>query len=46
MYIFFEGFFYALAGILDDCRPVTETFKNRLPKIAAFQENTESGYCV
>ena len=46
MYIFFEGFFYALAGIPDDCRPVTETFKNRLQKSPSFQENTESGYCV
>ena len=46
MYIFFEGFFYALAGIPDDCRPVTETFKNRLQISPSFQENTESGYCV
>jgi DegV family protein with EDD domain len=46
MYIFFEGFFYALAGIPDDCRPVTETFKNRLRISPSFQENTESGYCV
>ena len=46
MYIFFEGFFYALAGIPDDCHPVTETFKNRLWISPSFQENTESGYCV
>ena len=46
MYIFFEGFFYALAGIPDNCRPVTETFKNRLRISSSFQENTESGYCV
>ncbi len=46
MYIFFEGFFYALAGIPDDCRPITETFKNRLRISPSFQENTESGYCV
>jgi hypothetical protein len=46
MYIFFEGFFYALAGIPDDCRPVTEIFKNRLRISPSFQENTESGYCV
>jgi uncharacterized protein len=46
MYIFFEGFFYTLAGIPDDCRPVTETFKNRLRISPSFQENTESGYCV
>ncbi len=46
MYIFFEGFFYALASIPDNCRPVTETFKNRLRISSSFQENTESGYCV
>jgi DegV family protein with EDD domain len=46
MYIFFEGFFYALADIPDDCRPVTETFKNRLRISSSFQENMESGYCV
>jgi DegV family protein with EDD domain len=46
MYIFFEGFFYALAGIPGDCRPVTETFKNRLQISSFFQENTESCYCV
>ena len=46
IYIFFEGFFYALAGIPDDCRPVTETFKNRLKISSSFQENIESGYCV
>ena len=46
MYIFFEGFFYALAGIPDDCRPVTETFKNRLQISPSFQENKGSGYCI
>jgi DegV family protein with EDD domain len=46
MYIFFEGFFYALASIPDACRPVTETFKDRLRISPSFQENKESGYCV
>ncbi len=46
VYIFFEGFFYALAGISEDCHPVTETFKNRLKISSSFQEKTESGYCV
>jgi len=46
MYIFFEGFFRTLAGLPDDYRPVTETFKNRLKILPSFQENTESGYCV
>ena len=46
IYIFFEGFFYTLAGIPDDCRPVTETFANRLKISSSFQENTTSGHCV
>lgn len=46
IYIFFEGFLQTLAGLSDDCRPVTETFKNRLQILPSFQENTESGYCV
>jgi len=46
VYIFFEGFFYTLAGIPDDCRPVTETFANRLKISSSFQENTTSGHCV
>jgi len=46
IYIFFEGFFYALAGLPDNCRPIMETFNNRLRILPAFQEKTESGYCV
>lgn len=46
VYIFFEGFFCTLAGIPDDCRSVTETFKDRLKISSSFQENAESGYCV
>ena len=46
IYIFFEGFFYTLAGIPEDCRPVTETFQDRLKISSSFQENAESGYCV
>jgi len=46
MYIFFEGFFRTLAGLPNDYRPVTETFKNRLQISPSFQENAESGYCV
>ncbi|MBN1472229.1 MAG: DegV family EDD domain-containing protein, partial [Syntrophaceae bacterium] len=46
IYIYFEGFFYTLAGIPDDYRPLTETFKDRLRILPAFQENAESGYCV
>jgi len=46
LYIFFEGFFYTLAGISEACRPVTETFKDHLKISSAFQESAESGYCV
>ena len=46
MYIFFEGFFRTLAGLPEDSRPITETFKNRLKILPSFQENSESGYCV
>jgi uncharacterized protein len=46
IYIFFEGFFYALAGIPDDCHPVAQTFENRLRISPAFQENADSGYCI
>jgi len=46
IYVFFEGFFYALAGIPDACRPVAETFKGRLKITPSFKETTESGYCI
>ncbi|MGV8057142.1 MAG: DegV family protein [Smithellaceae bacterium] len=46
MYIFFEGFFYSLAGTAQEFRPVTELFKNRLHISPAFQEDAETGYCV
>lgn len=46
MYIFFEGFFSTLGNVPEACRPVTETFKNRLKISSSFQEQTESGYCV
>lgn len=46
IYIFFEGFFYTLAGVPDACRPIAETFKDRLKISPAFDENMESGYCI
>jgi len=46
MYIFFEGFFCALAGQADACRPLTEVFKNRLRLADSFREDCETGYCV
>jgi DegV family protein with EDD domain len=46
IYIFFEGFFYTLAGIPDDCRPLSATFENRLRISQLFQENMNAGYCI
>jgi uncharacterized protein len=46
MYIFFEGFFYALMGHTNNYRPVTEVFQGRLRIAAAFKESPDSGYCV
>lgn len=46
MYIFFEGFFYMLAGHNNHYRPVTEVFKDHLRISPAFQEVSEAGYCV
>jgi uncharacterized protein len=46
MYIFFEGFFYFLAGSDQEFRPITEMFRNRLNISPAFQEEAETGYCV
>jgi uncharacterized protein len=46
MYIFFEGFFYSLAGKEDNHRPVTEVFKNSLHIATSFREEAETGYCV
>jgi hypothetical protein len=46
MYIFFEGFFYALVGVPDNQRPVTEIFKNSLLISSSFREEKDNGYCV
>jgi len=46
MYIFFEGFFYALAGGPDNQRSVTEIFKNSLRISSSFREEMDNGYCV
>lgn len=46
MYIFFEGFFYTLAGHTNTYRPVTDVFKDRLVISSAFKETPEAGYCV
>lgn len=46
MYIFFEGFFYTLAGVNNRYRPVTGVFKDHLKIASTFQEVSEAGYCV
>jgi hypothetical protein len=46
MYIFMEGFFYSLSGLIDDYRPLAEIFKNRLSISPAFREETQKGFCV
>lgn len=46
MYVFFEGFFYALAGRAQQYRPLTDVFKDRLMISAAFREKVETGYCI
>jgi len=46
MYIFFEGFFYTLAGHTRSYRLVTDVFKDSLTISSAFRETSESGYCV
>lgn len=46
MYIFFEGFFYTLAGLNNPYRPVTDVFPGRLRISPAFKEVSETGYCV
>jgi DegV family protein with EDD domain len=46
MYIFFEGFFYTLAGHTNSYRPVTDVFKDHLVISSGFKETSESGYCV
>lgn len=46
MYVFFEGFFFMLAGQTNPYRPVTEVFKDRLMISSAFKETSENGYCI
>ncbi len=46
MYIFFEGFFYTLAGADRRFRPITAVFKDQLKIAPTFQEAAEAGYCV
>lgn len=46
MFLFFEGFFYALIDRIDDCRPPTRRFPGSLKISAGFQEQQEGGYCV
>jgi len=46
MYLFFEGFFYALIDRREDCLPPTRRFPESLRISASFQEDDEQGYCV
>ncbi|MHB8136901.1 MAG: DegV family protein [Smithellaceae bacterium] len=46
MYLFFEGFFYTLAGLDSHYRPVTDVFKDHLRISSAFEETSETVYCV
>lgn len=46
MYLFFEGFFYALTDRIEDCRPPSQRFPDSLQISAAFQEQEDQGYCV
>jgi DegV family protein with EDD domain len=46
MYLFFEGFFYALINRIDDCRPPTRRFPDSLKINAAFHGPDDQGYCV
>jgi len=46
MYIFFEGFFHALADVTESYRPLTQIFKDSLRISSSFSEEAESGYCV
>ncbi len=46
MYIFFEGFFYTLAGLHNPYRSVTDVFKDSLRISSTFKEVSETGYCV
>lgn len=46
MYLFFEGFFYALIDRIEDCRPPSHRFPDSLQISTAFHERDDKGYCV
>lgn len=46
MYLFFEGFFYALIDRIEDCRPPSHRFPDSLQISTAFHEQDDKGYCV
>lgn len=46
MFIFFEGFFNALAGNKYDYRPIMKVFKNKLTVSSSFKEDEDAGYCI
>jgi DegV family protein with EDD domain len=46
MYLFFEGFFCALIGRVEDCHPPAHHFPDSLKINATFREQDDQGYCV
>jgi DegV family protein with EDD domain len=46
MYLFFEGFFYALVDRVEDCRPPAHLFPDSLQISDTFREQENQGYCV
>ncbi len=46
MYIFFEGFFFALVGQTEKFRLIQVVFENMLEVSPSFQEEMEEGYCA
>jgi uncharacterized protein len=46
MFIFFDGFFHALAGRAEEGRPVAERFREGLRLPEGFAGEREAGYCV
>jgi hypothetical protein len=46
MYLFFEGFFYALIDRVEDCRPPAHLFPDSLQISDTFREQDNQGYCV
>ena len=46
MFLFFEGFFYALVDRIEHCRPPKHYFPDSLAIDPAFRASDDQGYCV